>query len=392
MDDAGDFIKDPTTFTALTKIHKQPVLDCCFAPDTYQILSGSEDNTVVLWVLPPTDTELHDDTINDEHKLVCFRLSDHKSPVMSVAMHKKVFLSASKDGYVKLWKLFKEPARRSHQQPFKKPSSDPITYTCHTRIMRSACFDPDGHYFATGSDDGSVKIWSTECPNKMLVSFLDGHKNWIKGVRWSKTNDSLLASCGDDGKILIWDARTKIRSPPVQSISSKRKMQFNCLDWHPVFDHHIATGAQDSSCVVWDLRNGKQVQIYVEHNGSINSVAFNPGGSLLLSGSSDKTSKIFDVCEGRNMFTLKSHTAPVTSVGFSHDGELFITGSQDKTITVWKRNFDTMDIVLDDETEEIYESLEEYSSDPGSSIPFDLKSRERSQTQTKAHRSYNYAR
>lgn len=354
MANLENLIKDPSAFTALTKIHKQPVLACCFSPDSDQILTGSEDTTVVLWNLPPNDTELHDETVNDEHKLVCYRLSDHKFPVMSVAMHKRLFLSASKDGQVKLWKLQQDSSLRADgQQTFKQPSPEPITYNCHQRIVRSITFSPNGRCFATGSDDKSVKIWSTDCRNKMLVSLLDGHTNWIKCVRWAKTNDSLLASCGDDGRICIWDTRTKFRQPPCEMIATKRRMQFNCLDWHPVFEHHLVTGAQDSSCVIWDLRCRKQVQVYVEHNGSVNSVAFNSGGSLLLSGSSDKTSRIFDVCEGRHMFTLMSHNGPVTSVCFNATGEMFATGSQDKTVTVWKRNFDTVNIVIDDETTDI---------------------------------------
>lgn len=349
--EGGDtFVKDPTAFTALTKIHKQAVLECCFSPDSDQILTGSEDNTIVLWNLPPRDVELHDDTINDEHKLVCYRLSDHKSPVMSVAMHRKFFISASHDGHVKLWRLQPD---LTYSHPFKQPNPEPISYKCHTRIIRSVTFSPNARCFATGSDDKSVKIWSTECRNKMLVSLLDGHTNWIKCVRWAKTNESLLASCGDDGKICIWDTRTRVRQPPCDVISTNRRLQFNCLDWHPVFEQHIVTGAQDSSCVVWDLRNRKQVQVYVEHSGPVNSVAFNSGGSLLLSGSSDKTSKIFDVCEGRNMFTLRSHYGSVTSVCFNATGELFATASQDRTVTVWKRNFDAVTIVPDNEFTEM---------------------------------------
>lgn len=357
-DDAYDFIQDPSAFTALTKIHKQPVLDCCFSPDTDQIVTTSEDSTVVLWNLPPIDTELHDETINDEHKLVCYRLSDHDAPVMSVAMHKKLFVTVSKDGKAKLWRLMPSVSSRpasnpsatidnnQKHAPFKQPLPEPTTYCCSRSITRTVCFSPNARCFATGSDDKNIKLWSTECKNKLLLSLMDGHTNWVKCVRWSKTNDSILASCGDDGKICIWDARSRQRQAPCEIIHTVRRMQFNCLDWHPVFEHHFATGAQDSSCVVWDLRNRKQVQVYLEHSGSVNSISFNSGGSLLLSGSSDQTSKIFDVCEGRTMFTLLSHSKPITSVCFNSTDELFATASQDKSVTVWKRNFETVNIVL----------------------------------------------
>lgn len=368
--EADPFAKDPTAFTALTKVHKQAITEICFSPDSDQVLTGSEDNTLVLWNLPPYDSELHDSTINDEHKLVCYRLSDHKSPVMAVAINENRCISASKDGQVKLWKLFNANTSRhsaysnsqldtTNPMIFKQPSPEPSTYSCHRSIVRSITFSPDGCSFATASDDKSVKIWSTECRNKLLFSCLDGHTNWIKCVRWAKTNDALLASCGDDGKICIWDTRIRVRQPPIVSLSTKRKTQYNCLDWHPVFEHHIATGAQDSAVTVWDWRNGKPVQVYAEHDGSVNSVAFNSGGSLLLSGSSDKTGKIFEVCEGLNLFTLKSHYGPVTSVCFNSTGEMFAMGSQDKTVTIWKRNFDAVNIVPWNETDERLNEAEE---------------------------------
>lgn len=298
---------------------------------------------------------------------------------MSVAMHRKLFLTASRDGRAKLWRLSQDTSRTIDQQIFKQPIPEPSTYACHQSVIRSVCFAPDARKFATASDDKSIKLWSSECRNKMIVSLLDGHTNWIRGVQWAKTNDCLLSSCGDDGKLCIWDIRVNVRQPPSITLSTKRRMSYNCLDWHPVFTHHIATGAQDSSCAIWDLRNKKQVQVYVEHNSSVNSVAFNPGGSLLLTGSSDKTSKIFDVCEGRNMFTLMSHDGSVTSVCFDSTGDLFATGSQDQTVTIWKRNFDTIKIVrADNDNYDLCDSLHEIELDAGSSIiPSNYNDRDR---------------
>lgn len=383
-----DVDTDPTAFIALTNIHKKPILDCCFSPEANQIVTAGEDTLVVLWNLPPQDLELHDETINDEHKLVCYRLSDHIASVMSVAMHKRLFLSASKNGQVKLWRLVSGSQPTFQHQAFRQPGSEPWTYNCHTRIIRSVCFSPDARNFATASDDQTVRIWSSISLNKCLVTLSYGHNQWIRSVRWSKLNDSLLASCGDDGKLCIWDSRTKVKQPPSITIGTKRRL--NCLDWHPVFDHNIVTGTQESSSIIWDLRNKKKVQVYLEHTDSVNSVAFNPDGGLLLTGSSDKTSKIFDVVHGVNMFTLKSHSEPITSACFNSTGELLATASRDKTVTVWKRNFDVLRVVRADEGDITCESMQDFESDPGSSIPIDIRGN-RSE-RSRRHQEFMYER
>ena len=72
------------------------------------------------------------------------------------------------------------------------------------------------------------------------------------------------------------------------------------------------------------------------HDGSINSVAFSPDGSKIISGSDDKTIRIWDASTGIEMLPpLRGHDSSFYSVTFSPDGSKFISGSDDKTIRVW---------------------------------------------------------
>uniref|UniRef100_A0A6G1S6Y1 POC1 centriolar B n=1 Tax=Aceria tosichella TaxID=561515 RepID=A0A6G1S6Y1_9ACAR len=386
MNEFDIFSKDPEPFVALTKTHSKAVLGCCFSPITNQILTAGEDGKVVLWNIPPTDTVLHDETINDEHKLVCYNLEEHKTPVTSVSMAKDLFVSASEGGQAKLWRL--------RPEVLNEPISGPVSYTCHTRKIFSCSLSLDAKCFATGSDDKSIKVWSTESKNKSLFTLVDGHKNWIRGVQFSKTHERLLASCGDDGRLCIWDVRTGVRTNPCVTIPPTRKTPLICLDWHPVFEHHIATGAQDSSTTIWDLRNRKRVQVYNEHEGQVNSVAFNTGGSLLLTGSADCSSRIFDCLEGRNIFNLLAHKSSITSTCFDPSGELFATASTDKTVTIWKRNFDVVTIVLDYDDVDSDMTIHGQSHDRNSNPPdlTDDWSHETRPSQQPYHRNNMYRR
>ena len=63
------------------------------------------------------------------------------------------------------------------------------------------------------------------------------------------------------------------------------------------------------------------------HHDCVNSVAFNPNGSLLASGSNDKTIKLWNLETKTKIATLKGHDHWVNSVAFNPNGTLLASGS-----------------------------------------------------------------
>ena len=68
---------------------------------------------------------------------------------------------------------------------------------------------------------------------------------------------------------------------------------------------------------------------------SVDSAAFSPDGSRIVTASRDKTAKVWDAKSGAEILTLKGHTDRVTSASFSPDGSRIVTASVDKTAKVW---------------------------------------------------------
>ena len=71
------------------------------------------------------------------------------------------------------------------------------------------------------------------------------------------------------------------------------------------------------------------------HSDEVNSVAYSPDGTKIISGSFDKTIKIWDANTGECLETLEGHSGSVKSVSYSPDGKNIISGSDDKTIKIW---------------------------------------------------------
>ena len=73
----------------------------------------------------------------------------------------------------------------------------------HSDLVRSVAFSHDSARFASGSGDGTAKIWdasSGEC-----LQTLKGHSGWVMSVAFSH-DSTRLASGSDDDTVKIWDA------------------------------------------------------------------------------------------------------------------------------------------------------------------------------------------
>ena len=309
-----DLYPEPSLESTL-KGHKQSVNCISFSPDGQQLVSGSDDNSVILWSLKVKQP-------------VCYRLTGHSNSILSVAFSQNYFLSSSKDCTVRLWKL--NQIRKANQQ------NQSIVYRCHASSVRSVDIHPDGNQFCTASDDKTVKIWSSSGPNKFISSLSGVHCNWVRCAKYSSLNHHLIASCGDDGLVCIWDTRTK--DAAIKLESKRRSAHYLSLAWHPVHEQLLATSSGDSSIRIWDLKQKKTIQYYAAHDSPVNCIDFHSTGNYLLSSSSDEKCKIFDLLEGRVLFTLNAHNGAVNSAVFSFDSEYFATAGHDRQIQFWKSN------------------------------------------------------
>ena len=82
------------------------------------------------------------------------------------------------------------------------------------------------------------------------------------------------------------------------------------------------------------------------HDSPVNSIAFNPDGSLLASGSGDNVVRLWIPNTETLQATLHGHTASVLSVAFSSDGSLLASGSADGAIRIWNPDTETLQATL----------------------------------------------
>ena len=71
------------------------------------------------------------------------------------------------------------------------------------------------------------------------------------------------------------------------------------------------------------------------HDDYVNSAAFSPNGSRIVTASSDKTARIWDAASAKEIAVLRGHDDAVLSAAFSPDGSRVVTASRDKTARIW---------------------------------------------------------
>jgi len=79
----------------------------------------------------------------------------------------------------------------------------------HTETVFRVAFAPDGRTLASGSMDGTIRLW--DLPSGKEVGRLEGHRGWVLDLAFSP-DGRRLASAGLDTTALVWDvARTTRR-------------------------------------------------------------------------------------------------------------------------------------------------------------------------------------
>ena len=123
----------------------------------------------------------------------------------------------------------------------------------HNNQVNKLDFDPhSGYMLLSGSQDKWCRVWDIRGPDEPR-----GHGQYsirapVRDVRWCPTDAFEFALCTEEGSVQKWD----IRYPqhPLINISKAHEKACYTLAWHPD-GKHVATGSQDKSVKVWDLRS-----------------------------------------------------------------------------------------------------------------------------------------
>lgn len=195
----------------------------------------------------------------------------------------------------------------------------------HRGSVIRALFVAGGDRIATGSRDGTARLWSRGGRSLAIMR----HHAPLRGLA-ATADGRVLATASEDGTARIWDGRS---GRAITTLRGHRgKVSSAALDR----DGRIAVTAGDDGTVrVWNAHSGVQRAVLRGHRGAVGTAALSLDGRHVVSGGDDGTTRLWTVRSQRAR-VVQRHGYPVDNVEFSGTGREALTLTQDGVATIWR--------------------------------------------------------
>ena len=254
--------------------HTEGVWSVAWSPDGTMIVSGSEDKTIRIW-----------DVSNNKH----IKLEGHEDAVHSVAWYGNMIVSGSRDKTIRVWDV-------SEKENIKNIK----TLKGHTEGVWSVAWSPDGTKIVSGSRDKTIRIWNTS--DGEMEQSLEGHTDMVLSVAFNHDGTKIVSG-SHDHTIRVWDTNTggclikwtnyghSINSAVFNHDDTKIAV---ASDSNTIYIVNIQLDKPtNSDWLNAELIGDENDDENISHTGSINSVAWSPDSTKIVSASDDATIRIW---------------------------------------------------------------------------------------------------
>ena len=250
-------------------------------------------------------------------KLLHLAWQAHSSTVATLAFSpdEGTLATGSFDGSVKLWDLERGTLLWTSWQ---------------TNNIQRLAFAPDGHTLASSGADALIQLLDAQSGTHLRT--LSGHHGPVYALAWSP-DGSLLASGGLDTRILLWDFSGVQPEPGVRMLQGHSDWVFSLA--FTLDGRTLASAGWNGTVKLWDVESQSVRETLTGHSGQVWAVAWSPDGRMVASCEWDQTIWLWDIERSSYRAVLHGHSAGVHGLAFTPDGYSLLSGSDDGTLRVW---------------------------------------------------------
>jgi ribosome assembly protein RRB1 len=190
---------------------------------------------------------------------------------------------------------------------------------------------------ATGDNDGNIHLWkqSQGSSGYTVTPSYETPGVSIEDLQWSPTESTVVCAAESGGHISIYDTRAPHRAMLRPHLHPKTDV--NVLSWNKLVSNLLATGGDDGTLCVWDLRHfggdggggdkssaPKPLARFSCHQTPVTSVEWHPTDESMLTMSDEVGVYIYDLSVEEDTQTSTSTTQLVADIPpqllFCHSG------------------------------------------------------------------------
>ncbi|XP_029929529.1 WD repeat-containing protein 47 [Myripristis murdjan] len=312
----------------------QAIRAVAFHPSGTLYAVGSNSKTLRVCAYPETlDTSGSGPT---KQPVVRFkRNKHHKGSIYCVAWSHcgQLLATGSNDKYVKVLPFSAETCNATGPD---------LEFSMHDGTIRDLAFmegPESGGAILISAGAGDCNIYTTDCQRGQGLHALSGHTGHILSLyTWGGW---MIASGSQDKTVRFWDLRVPscVRVVGTAFHGSGSPVASVAVD---PSGRLLATGQEDSACMLYDIRGGRMVQMYRPHSSDVRSVRFSPGAHYLLTGSYDTkvmvTNLQGDLTKQLPLTVVGEHGDKVIQCRWHTQDLSFLSSSADRTVTLWTHN------------------------------------------------------
>ena len=325
----------------------QPIRATCFSPDGQVYIVGTNSKALKICKYPSLD--LRENLINQfKHKtnpleselpepdiaFTCLHI--HCASVYCATFDKSgsLYATGSNDRTVHLTR---------YDPKLQSPQGSEYKFSTHSGSVRDVCFVGEDSTCLVSAGGGEFEINVTDCCSMKRTQVYHGHESTVMSLHQCDKLSQTFISGSLDGTIRLWDLRCRtpvsIVTVPKVSVEHNSSMQ-TCshssgdsiqvqhnepTNVSPLEEKRpdnkqqqeqqvqpalglpvgavridptgrlLASGLQNGSCMLYDIRCGKIIQQFGAHKNEIRTLNFSPNSYYLLTASYDHTVKLMDL-------------------------------------------------------------------------------------------------
>lgn len=208
----------------------------------------------------------------------------------------------------------------------------------HKQGVRTLAFTPDGFYLASGSADGTIRVWDVRKVHEKshvvgCVCVFNAHDSWVTQLRFEGGSCGLV-SCSSDGFVKHWAAPARIRNTK-RLEEPQFVITIHRLPGFTTYGLGVDFKFQDDGLLVCKVSKEGLVEQWNKKNPS---KALMPGMFVVSANDVEGSGKaIMEVCKNANPLQMTVKMAPAHRVNMNKEPDFEKTLANLPALRGWIR-------------------------------------------------------